>query len=52
MFESSMIVQSAISAFNNAALAAPAFLWWAILAVPVFMAGIQKILCRARRWLR
>ena len=37
MFESSMIVQSAISAFNNAALAAPAFLWWAILAVPVFM---------------
>lgn len=36
MFENTMIVQSAISAFNNAALAAPAFLWWAILAMPLF----------------
>lgn len=36
MFESSMIVQSAVSAFNNAALLAPGFLWWAILAMPLF----------------
>ena len=36
MFESSMIVQSAVSAFNNAALVAPAFLWWAMLALPLF----------------
>lgn len=36
MFEESIIVQSAISAFNNAALAAPAFLWWAVLAMPLF----------------
>lgn len=31
------VVQSAISAFNNAALAAPAFLWLAILAMPLFV---------------
>ncbi len=37
MFESSMIVQSAISAFNNAALSAPAFFWWAVLALPLFV---------------
>ena len=37
MFESTMIVQSAISAFNNAALAAPAFFWWALLAMPLFV---------------
>ncbi len=36
MFDSSIIVQSAISAFNNAALAAPAFFWWAILTMPLF----------------
>lgn len=36
MFDETIVVQSAISAFNNAALAAPAFLWWAILAVPLF----------------
>lgn len=36
MFESTVIVQSAVSAFNNAALVAPAFLWWAILALPLF----------------
>ena len=36
MFEESLIVQSAISAFNNAALAAPAFFWWAILMMPLF----------------
>lgn len=31
-----MIVQSAVSAFNNAALLGPAFLWWAILSAPLF----------------
>ncbi len=36
MFNDAFIVQSAVSAFNNAALNAPAFLWWAILAVPVY----------------
>lgn len=37
MFDESIIVQSAISAFNNAALAAPAFLWWTVLAIPLFV---------------
>ena len=36
MLNDMIIVQSAISAFNNAALAAPAFLWWAILMLPLF----------------
>ncbi len=36
MFENPIIVQSAVSAFNNAALFAPAFLWWAFLAAPLF----------------
>lgn len=43
MFNDEIIVQSAVSAFNNAALAAPAFLWWAILAVPVFF---MAFVCR------
>ncbi|MBR1380649.1 MAG: hypothetical protein IJ560_03595 [Alphaproteobacteria bacterium] len=37
MFNDTIVVQSAFSAFNNAALFAPAFLWNAILAVPVFI---------------
>lgn len=37
MFEDTMIVQSAVSAFNNAALWAPAFMWWGILALPLFV---------------
>lgn len=37
MFEDVVVVQSAVSAFNNAALVAPAFLWWAILALPLFI---------------
>lgn len=36
MFDDAIIVQSAVSAFNNAALYAPAFLWWAILSGPLF----------------
>lgn len=36
MFEGTMIVKSAASAFNNAALVAPAFLWVALLALPLF----------------
>ena len=36
MFDESLIVQSAVSAFNNAALVGPAFFWWALLAVPLF----------------
>ena len=35
MFNEVVIVQSAISAFNNAALVAPAFLWWAVLSLPL-----------------
>ena len=30
------VVQSALSAFNNAALVGPAFLWWAFLMLPLF----------------
>lgn len=37
MFDDIVIVQSAISAFNNAALLAPAFLWWAILSLPLMV---------------
>ncbi len=37
MFDSTMIVQSAVSAFNNAALVSPAFFWWAVLALPLFV---------------
>ncbi len=36
MFNDTIIVQSAVSAFNNAALFGPAFLWWALLAAPLF----------------
>ena len=35
MFEDTLVVQSAISAFNNAALAAPTFFWQAVLAMPL-----------------
>ena len=37
MFDDTVIVQSAISAFNNVALVAPGFLWSAILSVPLFL---------------
>ena len=37
MLEDIVVVQSAVSAFNNAALWAPAFLWWALLALPLFV---------------
>ncbi len=37
MFDEAIVVQSAVSAFNNAALAAPAFLWYGLLAVPLFV---------------
>ena len=37
MFEDTIIVQSALSAFNNAALYAPAFLWTALLTLPLFV---------------
>lgn len=37
MLEDVFIVQSAVSAFNNAALYAPAFLWWGVLALPLFV---------------
>ncbi len=36
MLDNMIVVQSAVSAFNNAALLAPAFLWWGLLAVPLF----------------
>ncbi len=38
MFDESLVVASAVSAFNNAAVAAPAFFWDALLGVPLFMA--------------
>jgi len=38
MFDESLIVASAVSAFNNAAVAAPAFFWNALLGVPLFVA--------------
>lgn len=37
MLEESLVVSSAISAFNNAALLAPAFLWNAVLCIPLFV---------------
>ncbi|MCM1294908.1 MAG: hypothetical protein NC311_05145 [Muribaculaceae bacterium] len=37
MFDDVIVVKSAVSAFNNAALIAPAFLWHAILAMPLFV---------------
>lgn len=37
MFNDANIVQSAISAFNNAALVAPAFLWSAVLTLPLYL---------------
>lgn len=40
MFNDAIIVQSAVSAFNNAALYAPAFLWSALLATPIFIAAV------------
>lgn len=36
MFNEISIVQSAVSAFNNTALLRPAFLWWAVLMLPLF----------------
>ena len=36
MFDDAIIVQSAISAFNNAALVAPAFFWSALLTLPLY----------------
>lgn len=36
MLENSLVVQSAISTFNNAALRAPDFFWLALLCLPVF----------------
>ncbi len=36
MFDYVSVVQSAVSAFNNAALVGPAFLWWAVLMLPLF----------------
>lgn len=37
MLNDIIIVESAISAFNNAALWMPAFLWWTLLALPLFV---------------
>ena len=38
MFDESLVVASAVSAFNNTAVVAPAFLWSAVLASPLFVA--------------
>lgn len=37
MFDNAIIVDSAVSTFNNAALASPAFLWCGLLAIPLFL---------------
>ncbi len=37
MFKDVIVVQSAVSAFNNAALFSPAFFWWALLALPLML---------------
>ena len=37
MLNDAVVVQSAVSAFNNAALWTPAFLWWTVLALPLFV---------------
>ena len=37
MFEETIVVKSAVSAFNNAALFAPMFLWVAVLMLPLFV---------------
>lgn len=37
MLNDVLVVQSAVSAFNNAALFLPAFLWWALLSLPLFL---------------
>ena len=37
MLNDIIIVESAVSAFNNAALWMPAFLWWSLLALPLFV---------------
>lgn len=42
MFNDTVIVQTAISAFNNAALAMPAFLWFGILCLPLLF-GVYKL---------
>ena len=36
MIDESLVVQSAVSAFNNAALALPAFFWFGLLMTPLF----------------
>lgn len=38
MFDEGLVVASAVSAFNNAAVVAPTFLWNAVLASPLFIA--------------
>ena len=41
MFEESLVVQSAVSAFNNAALAGPAFFWLGLLMAPLFFVAYK-----------
>jgi hypothetical protein len=36
MFDASLIVQSAVSSFNNLAISAPSFLWQSVLMLPLF----------------
>ncbi|MBO4582915.1 MAG: hypothetical protein J5714_02560 [Alphaproteobacteria bacterium] len=38
MFQNTVVVSSAVSAFNNAAIVSPAFFWNAILCAPLFVA--------------
>ena len=49
MFDETLVVQSAISAFNNAALVAPTFFWVGVLALPLMALAYfyVPILCAA-----
>ena len=38
MFQDTLVVTSAVSAFNNAAVVSPAFFWNAVLCIPLFVA--------------
>lgn len=52
MLNDTVIVQTAISAFNNSALWGPAFLWWAFLSLPLFVITycIRDVLLQRIGW--
>lgn len=54
MLDNMNIVQTAVSAFNNAALLTPAFLWIGLLSLPLFIVVFQMAVAVVRRlgWTR